>query len=76
MKIIKPYVLFLGNSDDYLSIKVALGIKYWDPTSVIGQITLPGCKVDLDLNNLDVKESVKNGAKTLIIGIANRGGVI
>jgi uncharacterized NAD-dependent epimerase/dehydratase family protein len=76
MTIQQPYVLFLGDAPDPLAAKVAQGIKDWRPGLSIGQITLPGCKADMGLKNLSIKEAVSMRAKTLVIGVANRGGII
>ena len=76
MTIQQPYVLFLGDAPDPLAAKVAQGIKDWRPGLSIGQITLPSCKADMGLKNLSIKEAVSMGAKTLVIGVANRGGII
>ena len=76
MTIQQPYVLFLGDAPDPLAAKVAQGIKDWRPGLSIGQITLPGCIADMGLKNLSIKEAVSMGAKTLEIGVANRGGII
>lgn len=76
MTIQQPYVLFLGDAPDPLAAKVAQGIKDWRPGLSIGQITLPGCKADMGLKNLSIKEAISMGAKTLVIGVANRGGII
>ena len=77
MTIQQPYVLFLGDAPDPLAAKVAQGIKDWRPGLSVGQITLPGCKADMGLKNISVKEAVSlGGAKTLVIGVANRGGLI
>ncbi len=69
-----PYLLFLGDAPDQLTVKVAQGIKDWRPDISLGQIKLPGCKADLNLKNYTLEEAKKVGAKTLIIGVANRGG--
>jgi len=37
---------------------------------------LPGCKADLQLPELTIAEAAKLGAKTLLIGVANRGGML
>lgn len=71
-----PYVLFLGDAPDALAAKVAYGIRDWRPDNVVGQIRLPGCQADLGLPDLNVNDAVELGAKTLVIGVANRGGVI
>ena len=72
----QPYVLFLGDAADPLAAKVAQGINDWRPGISVGQIRLPGCNADLGLKNVSVKEAVELGAKTLVIGVANRGGYI
>lgn len=71
-----PYLLFLGDAPDALSAKVAQGIADWRPEYAVGQIRLPGCKADLGLPDLDLAAAKAAGAKTLVIGVANRGGYI
>lgn len=76
MHIEKPYLLFLGDAADQLAAKTAAGVAYWRPDECLGQLRLPGCNADLGLPDLSIKEAVSQGVKTLIIGVANRGGVI
>ena len=71
-----PYLLFLGDAPDRLAAKVAQGIKDWRPELAVGQLRLPGCKADLGLPDLTIGQAVDMGVKTLVIGVANRGGVI
>ncbi|AJY45300.1 N-acetyltransferase DgcN [Martelella endophytica] len=71
-----PYLLFLGDAPDGLAAKVAQGIKDWRPEYAIGQFRLEGCKADLGLPDLSIAEAVDKGVKTLVIGVANRGGII
>lgn len=71
-----PYLLFLGDAPDQLAAKVAQGIKDWRPENAIGQFRLPGCGADLGLTDMDLIAGKEAGAKTLVIGVANRGGVI
>ncbi|UWQ50344.1 DUF1611 domain-containing protein [Leisingera caerulea] len=71
-----PYLLFLGDAPDMLAAKVAIGIRDWRPDHAVGQIRLPGCGADLGLKDLTLAEAKEAGAKTLVIGVANRGGVI
>jgi uncharacterized NAD-dependent epimerase/dehydratase family protein len=71
-----PYLLFLGDAPDQLAAKVAQGIKDWRPDHAVGQYRMPGCKADLGLADMDLAEARAAGAKTLVIGVANRGGVI
>lgn len=71
-----PYLLFLGDAPDMLAAKVAIGIRDWRPEAAIGQLSMEGCKADLGLKELSIEEAIAAGAKTLVIGVANRGGVI
>ena len=71
-----PYLLFLGDAPDDLAAKVAQGIKDWHPDASIGQFTMDGCKADLGLADMTLAEAKSAGALTLVIGVANRGGVI
>jgi uncharacterized NAD-dependent epimerase/dehydratase family protein len=71
-----PYLLFLGDAPDQLSSKVAQGIKDWRPDNAVGQFRMEGCKADVGLQDLSLEEARSAGAKTLVIGVANRGGVI
>jgi uncharacterized NAD-dependent epimerase/dehydratase family protein len=71
-----PYLLFLGDAHDELAAKTSGGVAYWRPERCVGQFRLPGCKVDLGLEDLTMAEAARRGAKTVIVGIANRGGVI
>jgi len=76
MSIEQPYLLFLGDAHDALAAKVAQGVKDWRPESSVGQLRLPGCNADMRLPDMTVAEARAAGAKTLVIGVANRGGVI
>ena len=71
-----PYLLFLGDAADSLAAKVAQGIKDWRPDMSVGQYRMDGCNAYLGLADLSFDEAVAAGAKTLVIGVANRGGVI
>ena len=71
-----PYLLFLGDAPDQLAAKVAQGIRDWRPENAVGQFRMDGCKADLGLTDMDLAEAKAAGAKTLVIGVANRGGVI
>ncbi|WP_298849390.1 N-acetyltransferase DgcN [uncultured Ruegeria sp.] len=71
-----PYLLFLGDAPDQLAAKVAVGIKDWRPDNAVGQYRMDGCKADLGLTDMTLTEAKAAGAKTLVIGVANRGGVI
>jgi len=71
-----PYLLFLGDAPDQLAAKVGQGIKDWRPERAIGQFRMPNCGADLELPDMSLEEASGAGAKTLVIGVANRGGFI
>ncbi|WP_020593433.1 N-acetyltransferase DgcN [Kiloniella laminariae] len=76
MSIRTPYLLFLGNAADPLAAKVAQGIRDWRPENCVGQLRLDGCNADLGLTDMSPEQAVAEGAKTMVVGVANRGGVI
>lgn len=71
-----PYLLFLGDAADQLAGKVAQGVKDWRPEHCVGQFRQPGCNADMNIEDLTIAQAIERGAKTLVVGVANRGGVI
>lgn len=71
-----PYLLFLGDAPDQLGAKVAQGIRDWRPENVIGQFRMEGCNADVKVADMDLAGAKASGAKTLVVGVANRGGMI
>ncbi len=71
-----PYLLFLGDAPDMLAAKVAIGIKDWRPDASVGQFRMENCNADLGLQDMTIDEAIAAGAETLVIGVANRGGLI
>ena len=71
-----PYLLFLGDAPDALAAKVAQGIKDWRPDNAVGQFRLPACGTTVGIDDLTLQEAWDAGARTLVIGVANRGGII
>jgi D-glutamate N-acetyltransferase len=76
MEIDRPYLLFLGDVSDELAAKTAHGIVDWRPEWCMGQLRLPGCKADCGLKDFTVKEAAANGAKTMVVGVVNAGGIL
>lgn len=74
MAIANPYLLFLGDAPDQLAAKTADGVARWRRDWCVGQLRLDGCKADLGLPDKSLEEAAAEGARTLIIGVANRGG--
>ena len=71
-----PYLLYLGDSTDELSVKTSRGVAIWRPEQCIGEYRGKGCTVSLGLPHLNFAEAAAAGAKTVIIGVANAGGVM
>jgi hypothetical protein len=71
-----PYLLFLGDAPDPLAAKVAQGIKDWRPEYAVGQLRLEGCRADMGIPDMTLAEAKAAGVRTVVIGVANRGGVI
>jgi len=76
MNIRHPYLMFLGDAPDQLAAKVADGVAKWRPDWCLGQFRLPGCQADLGLPDMALEQGREAGAETLIVGVANRGGVL
>ena len=76
MQIPHPYLLFLGDVKDQLAAKTAQGIVDWRQEWCLGQFRLPDCNADVGLPDMTVEQAAKAGAKTLIVGVANAGGVL
>jgi len=76
MHIHPPYLLFIGDVPDPLAAKTAFGIVDWRRDWCLAQLRLPGCQADLGLPDRTIAESAAAGAKTLVIGAANAGGVL
>ncbi len=72
----KPYLLFIGDVPDDLAAKTAAGIVEWRRDWCVGQLRLDGCKVDLGLPDMTISDASAAGAKTMVIGAANAGGVL
>ena len=71
-----PYLLYLGDVVDPLSAKTARGIAHWRPELAVGQFRRGPSAVSLGLEELGFSEAAARGARTLVIGVANAGGVM
>ena len=76
MALATPYLMFVGDAPDQLAAKVAIGVVHWRPEWCKGQLRLAGCKADLGIPDMTIADALKAGCKTMVIGVANRGGVI
>jgi uncharacterized NAD-dependent epimerase/dehydratase family protein len=76
MEIPKPYLLFLGDVADQLAAKTAQGVVDWRRDWCVGQVRLPGCKADCGLPDMSIADAARQGARTMVVGVANAGGVL
>ena len=74
MNIQTPYLLFIGDATDPLSIKMARSAADWCPDKCVGEYALPGCKVSTGMAAMSIEEAANKGAKSLVLGFANSGG--
>lgn len=76
MHIAHPYLLFIGDVPDALAAKTAQGIVDWRPDWCLGQLRYAGCRADLGIADMTVAAAAAAGARTLIVGAANAGGIL
>lgn len=76
MRLQHPYLLFVGDARDQLAAKTAVGLLQWRREWCLGQVRLEGCRAELDIPVMTIEQGVAAGARTLIVGVANAGGVI
>ncbi|WP_018982820.1 N-acetyltransferase DgcN [Salinimonas chungwhensis] len=69
-----PYLLFIGDATDPLSIKMARSVADWRAEKCLGEYALPGCEVTTGCPALDIDQAAERGAKSFILGFANSGG--
>ena len=72
----KPYLLFLGDAPDPGFAKTAFGLRDWAGDDVVGEFALPAATVSTGLDFLTPGDAAKQGARSLLIGVANAGGAI
>lgn len=69
-----PYLLFIGDAHDPLSIKMARSAADWSPEKCIGEYRLPGCSVTTGCPEMSIEDAAAQGAKSFVLGFANSGG--
>jgi uncharacterized NAD-dependent epimerase/dehydratase family protein len=71
-----PYLLFLGDTTEPGFAKTAFGLRDWAKDRCVGEWSCDGATVSTGLPRLTPKEARARGARALVIGVANLGGVI
>src|SRR5687768_14915709 len=72
----KPYLLLLGDITEAGFAKTAFGLRDWAPDLCVGEYSLPEGTVTAGLPRLSPREAAARGARSVIIGVANTGGVL
>jgi len=72
----QPYLLFLGNTTEPSFAKTAMGLADWAADRCVGEYSAPGCTVTTGLPRVTPANAKAAGARSLVIGVANQGGVI
>jgi len=76
VRIQSPYLLFLGDEPSSAMAKTARGLAHWRPELCLAQCRVDGRGADLGLPELSPRAAAAEGAKTMVIGVANVGGFI
>ncbi|HYX47746.1 MAG TPA: DUF1611 domain-containing protein [Sphingomicrobium sp.] len=72
----QPYLLFLGDTVEPGYAKTAFGLRDWASEKCLGEFALPSATVSTGLRKLTPKEAREQGARAIVIGVANSGGFI
>lgn len=72
----QPYLLFLGDTTIAGYAKTAFGLRDWAPQRCIGEWSCNTATVTTGLPRLNPKEAYARGARGIVIGVANSGGII
>jgi uncharacterized NAD-dependent epimerase/dehydratase family protein len=72
----QPYLLFLGDTTEPAYAKTAFGLRDWAEDKCVGEFALDDARVTTGLKRMSPAEASAQGARALVIGVANSGGVI
>lgn len=70
-----PYLLFLGDTVEPGFAKTAFGVRDWAADKCVGEFSV-GATVTTGLPTMTPAEAYAAGARAILIGVANRGGII
>jgi uncharacterized NAD-dependent epimerase/dehydratase family protein len=71
-----PYLLFLGDVAEAGFAKTAFGLRDWAGDKCLGEYALAGATVSTGLAAMTPREAAAAGARAMVIGVANQGGII
>ncbi|MBY8826329.1 DUF1611 domain-containing protein [Sphingomonas colocasiae] len=70
-----PFLIFLGDTALRGTDKTGAGLVEWRPADCLAQYRLPGCAVDLGRPDMSPAEARAAGARTMVVGVVNVGGI-
>ena len=76
LRLPSPYLLFLGDATEPGYAKTAFGLRDWAGDLCVGEFASAADAVTTGLPRLSPKEAYARGARALVIGVANTGGVL
>ena len=71
-----PYLLYLGDTVEAGYAKTAFGLRDWVPDRCLGEWSLPTTPVSTGLPRLSPADAAGQGARCMVIAVANPGGMI
>ncbi|WP_313537002.1 DUF1611 domain-containing protein [Sphingomonas sp.] len=71
-----PYLLFLGDAVESGFAKTALGLRDWAGDKCLAEHALPAATVTTGLPRMSPAAAAAAGARSMVIGVANQGGVV
>jgi uncharacterized NAD-dependent epimerase/dehydratase family protein len=71
-----PYLLFLGDLAEPGYAKTGLGLAEWARERCVGELDFAGTQVSTGLPRMTAAQAAAAGARSVVIGVANPGGVI
>jgi uncharacterized NAD-dependent epimerase/dehydratase family protein len=72
----QPYLLFLGDATDTAFAKTAYGLRDWAGERCVGEYACDGTSITAGLSKLTPQQARARGARSVVIGVANVGGII
>ncbi|ACG78422.1 conserved hypothetical protein [Phenylobacterium zucineum HLK1] len=72
----QPYLLFVGDVTEPGYAKTAFGLRDWAADRCVGELACSDDAVTTGLPRMSPSEAQARGARAMVIGVANPGGVI
>jgi uncharacterized NAD-dependent epimerase/dehydratase family protein len=72
----EPYLLFVGDTTEPSFAKTAFGLRDWARDKCVGEYASSADAVATGLRRMSPAEAKAAGARSMVIGVANSGGII